>query len=385
MVSKIKLFFISVFFVFLFVAQQIYSFVGEQFKLVSVYWLFIIVLIVITYFCLPKSAKKDKTPLYFMCFSIAGAILSLMNGTGLGEVCQKIFYCFMGYVGFIYVRSYKIHPVVFDILLILLYIFFYQTYFSLDFATRLSLNDELYNGQSSSNTIAIVLNVVLLIYYVLHYKQPNIRMVLYAIINLIMIGIQGSRAGLLVAMILFIVISIRIIPKNYFVTGLLFLSTVVVYIIFRNIEVILEVVDLDNMQGVSSYQEDIRSRVQRSFFTNMTVENFLFGYSPTYRYNDGITRTFNAFLDYWGRYGIFAFTMLLICLLKRIKQNKMYDISLLAYLPMLAYSFFESLWGGTLWDILIYIALFYTSNYANTKDYLLTQTSGKRVESTTFG
>ena len=379
MASKLKYIISSFFFVLLFVAQQVYSFVGEQFKLVSVYWLFIIALIVITFFNLPKWTKKEKLPIYFMIISMAGALFSFINGTGIGEICQKIFYCFMGYVGYLYVKSYKIHPAAFDILILILYFFFYQTYFSLDFATRLSMNDDLYN-QSSSNTIAITLNMVLLIYFVLQYKQPNIRMVIYAITNLILIGIQGSRAGLLVAIVLFVVICLRIIPKKYFLSGSIVLTVVVATIIIKNIELISEVVDFHNMQGMSSYEEDIRSRVQRGFFTKMTVENFLFGYPPAYRYNEDITRTFNAFLDFWGRYGIFAFSMLLFCLVKRIKNQKSYSVSLLAFLPLLAYSFFESLWGGTLWDIFIYLALFYTGNYADTKDYLLTQTSCKRVE-----
>lgn len=380
MASKLKYIMSSSFFVFLFVAQQVYSFVGEQFKLVSTYWLFIIALIFISFLSMPKWAKKETLPLYFMAISMVGALLSLLNGTGIGEVCQKIFYCFMGYVGLLYVKSYKINPVVFDILILILYFFFYKTFFSLDFATRLAMNDDLYN-HSSSNTIAISLNMVLLIYYILNYKQPNLRMVLFAITNLILIGIQGSRAGLLVAILLFIVIALSIIPKKYFIHGVVVLTAVVIYIILRNIDVIFEVVDLDNMQGLSSYEEDVRSRVQRGFFTKMTIENFMFGYPPVYRYSDDVTRTFNAFLDFWGRYGLFAFSMLVACLVKRIKKQKKYDISLLAFLPLLAYSFFESLWGGTLWDIFIYIALFYTGNYENTKDYFPAQATDKRVES----
>lgn len=380
MASKLKYIIPSFFFVFLFVSQQVYSFVGEQFKLVSAYWLFIIILIVITFFSLPKWVKKETLPIYFMAISMVGASFSLLNGTGIGEVCQKIFYGFMGYVGLLYVKSYKIYPLAFDILILILYFFFYQTYFSLDFATRLATNDDLYN-HSSSNTIAISLNMILLIYFILNYKRPNLRMVLFAITNLILIGIQGSRAGLLVAVLLFIVIALKIIPPKYFVPGAVVLTAAIIYIIFRNIDVISEVVDLDNMQGMSSYEEDVRSRVQRGFFTKMTIENFIFGYSPVYRYSDDVTRTFNAFLDFWGRYGLFAFSMLVACLVKRIKKQKKYDISLLAFLPLLAYSFFESLWGGTLWDIFIYIALFYTGNYENTKDYFPAQATDKRVES----
>lgn len=380
MASKLKYLFPSFFFVFLFVAQQVYSFVGDQFKLVSVYWLFIITLIVVTFFSLPKWTKKETLPIHFMAISMLGAFFSLVNGTGIGEVCQKIIYCFMGYVGLLYVKSYIIHPIAFDILIIILYVFFYQTFFSLDFATRLSLNDDLYN-HSSSNTIAISLNMVLLLYFVLQYKHPNIRMLLYAITNLILIGIQGSRAGLLVAIILFSVISLKIIPRKYFYTGTVVLVTVVAMIIFKNLDIILEVVDFDNMQGVSSYEEDIRSRVQRGFFTKMSIDSFLFGYPPAYVFNEDITRTFNAFLDFWGRYGLFGFSMLMVCLYKRIIRRKQYDISLVAFLPLLAYSFFESLWGGTLWDLFIYIALFYTGNYADTKDYVLAQTPSKRVES----
>ena len=384
MTSKLKYILVSFFFVFLFVAQQIYSFVGDQFKLVSAYWLFIITLIVVTFFSLPKWTKKETLPIHFMAISMLGAFFSLVNGTGIGEVCQKIIYCFMGYVGLLYVKSYKIHPIAFDILIIILYVFFYQTFFSLDFATRLSLNDDLYT-HSSSNTIAISLNMVLLLYFVLQYKHPNIRMLLYAITNLILIGIQGSRAGLLVAIILFSVISLKIIPRKYFYTGTVVLVTVVAMIIFKNLDIILEVVDFDNMQGVSSYEEDIRSRVQRGFFTKMSIDSFLFGYPPAYVFNEDITRTFNAFLDFWGRYGLFGFFMLMVCLYKRIIRRKQYDISLVAFLPLLAYSFFESLWGGALWDLFIYIALFYTGNYADTKDYFPAQATDKRVESIALG
>ncbi len=370
----------SLLFVFIFLAQQIYSFVGEQFKLVSVYWLLIIAIIVVIYIHLPNRVKKERLPVMFMIVGMVGAILSLMNGTGIGEVCQKIFYCFMGYVGYLFVKTYKIRSIAFDILIIILYLFFYKTYFSLDLATRLALNDDLYE-HSSSNSIAMALNMSLLLYYILQYRCPNYRMFVFATINLILIAIQGSRAGLLVSAILFVIISLRVIPRRYFVIGFVALSVVIGYIVASYIDLILDVVDLDNMQGMSSYDEDIRSRVQRAFFTKMSFVNFFFGYPPNYVFSEDITRSFNAFLDFWGRYGFLAIGVLVACLIKRVRKYKLYTISLMAYLPLLAYSFFESLWGGTLWDMYIYIVLFYTGNYANTKINFFIKTSDKRVES----
>lgn len=380
LILKYKKLFPSFLFVFVFLAQQIYSFVGEQFKLVSVYWLVIIAIIILTYIYLPKRVKKEKLPTLFMLVGMVGAILSMMNGTGIGEICQKVFYCFMGYVGYLFVRSHNIQSIAFDVLMIILYLFFYKTYFSLDFATRWNLDGDLY-GHSSSNTIAISLNMALLMYYVLKYKQPNFRMFIFAITNLILIAIQGSRAGLLVSVILFVIISLRVIPRRYFVIGFITLTTAIVYLIVKNFDIIIEVVDLDNMQGMSSYNDDIRSRVQQGFFSKMALENFLFGYPPNFNFNGDITRSFNAFLDFWGRYGIIAMFFLVIYLIKRILRYKLYKISIITYLPLLAYSFFESLWGGTLWDIFIYIVLFYTGDYVDKRNHYKVKTTVETVES----
>lgn len=368
--SKYNATYNGIIFVFLFVLQQIISFVYMPFKLVSPYWLLILFLIVLVCIKLPLTSSKYKVPLVFTLFCVLGSFLSYMNGEDVGNIVIKSLYIVIGYIGFVFISQYRINLKVFDFTLIGLYVFFYYTYFSLSVYSRMALNANLF-GHSSSNTISISLNIVLFMYYLLSrssVKEVRIRILLFSIINFGFILIQNSRAGIAVAIIIVLLAIMDFFNfdsrKKYmfYLFGAIFLCLILFYY-----QDFITKFFIDNkMQGLDSYEADVRSVSQRSFFSNLNMESFLVGYNRNFEFTNDITRTFNAFLDFWSRYGIIPFVVLIILFLKRIVDFRYYCISLISLLPIFFYSFFESLWGATLWDIFIFMILFYShKNYSN--------------------
>lgn len=228
--------------------------------------------------------------------------------------------------------------------------------------TRKILSGDLF-GTSSSNTIAISLNIILFFYFILKrsYKESNYKVVTFiAIINLVLIIIQGSRAGIVVAFILLLLCLSELFnfKKVYF--PLILFSIISLVVINNNYDKLLEIMELDRMQGLKSIEEDVRGVAQRSFFYNLNFANFFLGYPSGTEFTFEITRTFNAFIDFWNRFGFIPFLSLIIFLLRRIFNYKRFDLSLLFFTPLIIYSLVESLWGGNSWDILIYFLLFYS-------------------------
>lgn len=349
-------------FVFLFVFQQILAFVYSPVKLVSYYWIVILILIFVVSLKLPLINRHYQLPLTFVLISVFGSILTHLNGSSIGDIILKMFSILIGYVGFVYISFYKINLRSFDLLLVLMYIFFYFTYISLDQYTRRALQDNLFD-HSSANTISICLNVVLFLYYILSKNlgiDNRIRILLFAIINLIFIFIQNSRAGILVALsILFLAVSdlLKFKSGRYY-KSYLFVSFLTVFLGFYYYDFLLEFSELNKMQGIKAYQEDIRSKAQSSFFSNMDLESFLIGYNKNFEFTSDITRTFNGFLDFWSRYGLLPFILFVVLFLRRIFHFRRFKIPIIYLLPFIIYTFFESFWGASMWDVIIYIILF---------------------------
>lgn len=354
-------------FVAIFVVQQILSFVWKTFTLVSPYWIAIILVTLVVGFKLPLKKYSASEAFKFTLVCAICSIPTFLNGTSPGEVVVKIFYIFAAYFGFILLNEKRIELKWFDLLLLILYVFFYNAYFSKDIVTRLSLNGDLF-GHSSSNTIAISLNIVLWFYYVLNqaYGGANSKkLLLFSIVNLVLIVIQGSRAGIIVALLLLLLIAVanfNVQQKRtkYLVYVIVFAGAF--YLISRALPMLEGLVDITNMQGVSSYEEDVRSLAQASFFNKLDFSSALIGYDYKYEFVGDITRTFNAFLDFWKTFGLLPMIFLMVGIVKRIVRRDKYKVSLLCLTPIIAYSFVESLWGGTFWDVIIFICLFWPKN-----------------------
>ncbi|MDD4527583.1 MAG: hypothetical protein PHF25_06050 [Candidatus Margulisbacteria bacterium] len=351
-------------FIFFFVLQQIIIYVYTPYKYFFLYRLIITLITLLIGLNLPLTKKQYHLPLIFMIICVFGSFFSFFNGTPLGGCISKSFFALCGYIGFVYISERKINLRLFDYVLVILYLLFYITYFSLEEYTRNQLDGYLY-GKSSSNTIAISLNIVLFIYYLLSksYKENiKYKILLFSLINIALIVIQGSRAGVAVAFILTILVISDIVYLKFkrFYASFLIVILITFVFIYLNIDKLGKIVDVTRMQGIKSLQEDVRGRAQLSFFVNMDLGSFLFGYPSEYEFTHEITRTFNAFLDFWNRFGFIPFFFLFVFLLRRIIKYRNFSISFIYLIPIIFYSMVESLWGATSWDILIYLSIFYS-------------------------
>lgn len=351
-------------FVSLWVAQQIISFTYLPFNLVSPYWLLIVLLLVIIGLPLLSKRKSRCDALIFAIVCAFFSVATIINGTSIGEVVIKVLYIVIGYLGLVFIQERIIKLAVFDILLILLYVLFYRVYFQYDVVTRMMLDEDLF-GHASSNTIAMTLNTVTYLYLWISkvYKAKNkIRLIMFSSINLFLIVVQGSRAGMLVAILIFFITifssyKIRFKGRTFFLY--LFFFGAIGYLFLENSLIVQDFLSLNKISA-DAYEEDVRSEALAAFFSKMDIIHFLTGYNYDYKFVGIIDRTFNAFFDFWKVYGVVPFTLMAILLIRRIIKHRNYEIPLLMLLPFFAYSLFESLWGGSFWDVLLFMVLFYS-------------------------
>jgi hypothetical protein len=355
----------SFIFVFLFVFQQIIEYTYVSYSLVSVYWLFITISILSIGIYLPFMSIRYRYPLIFTIVTVLGAFSTILNGTNIGIVLIKSFSILFGFIGFVYLSEKKINLYFFDWALVIMYTFFYLSYFVHDEQTRIFLDDDLFD-HSSSNTIAISVVITLFFYLMLNQEVRNanisIKIILFSIINLTLVIIQGSRAGIIASSLLFLLSIIDLFYlkfKSINITTLYLVGLIMLlrYFYLDSIQFFLEFKD---MTGLSSYERDVRSYAQTTFFSRMDLNTFIFGYAPNYDFDFYTTRTFNAFLDFWNRFGLFPFALLIIFFFRRLFLAKDFALPLIYLIPLFFYSMVETLWGGTLWDVLIYLSLFYS-------------------------
>lgn len=359
--SKSKSFIDGLLFVVLFVLQQIIAFIWEPFNYVTPYWqlyIFIIVVLGISYYRFFRS-KEIKLPLLFFIISTIGALFSIAVDSTIVDISSKVLYSFIGLVGFSFLIDRKINTNVFYFVFIVLYVFFFIFYFNLNEDIREEVNGDLF-GHSSSNAISFSLNIVWMFFYYTckgNLDNKNKPLMVFAIINLLLIIVQGSRAGIIVAAvnILLILSNIKRIGNTTFICVLI-LS---IFLFNKYSDSLSNIIDVENMKGFESYAEDVRGNAANQFFLMMKPENLFLGYPPETEFGY-VNRTFNAFLDFWSKYGLAPLVFLIIMLIRRIIKWKSFSIPIRDFSSLIIYSMVESIWGSTLWDILIYIVLFYS-------------------------
>ena len=352
-------------FVFL-IAQQIIAFVFDPFKFVSPYWIMVTFFTIVLFFQLKvRINEENKAPFVLFLLCSIGAMTNTILGSPIGYGLSKCFYSFFAFVGLLYISKYRINTNVFIGLLVILYVFFYYRYFIFDELTRKSIDNDLF-VQASANAIPMSLNMVFIIYWMISQGQSEnhkLMFVLIAAINLFLIIIQGSRAGILVAFILAILSIVNFCGfKLYFNHRLLIPLIIIIALLFYFQDYLLGFMEENKMVGTLSDEGNVRYFAQASFFANLDIKHCLLGYPKDYQFIPDLTRTYNAFLDLWSRCGLAPFLYLVYCLLIRIKNNKQYAVPFLLLIPFFAYAPFESLWGGTLWDICLFLCLFYSCN-----------------------
>ncbi|HHT97017.1 MAG TPA: hypothetical protein GXZ90_03885, partial [Clostridiales bacterium] len=271
--------------------------------------------------------------------------------------------------GYIYYKRTRINIKAYDVFFIVLYIYFYITYFALlpDLFFRPTFNEEVY-VRASSNVVSQGLNLYLL-FYLIAIKGKDIllprRVIVYSTINLILIIIQGSRAGLIIGFIMFIIVLYYYLkekntklPKYYFAPIILLMLLVIIKVGIPYYN------SFQDAQISFRLSEDIRSVAQKTFLNNLDSSSLYFGYPSGYQFTPslisqgGLTYTYNVALDVWNRYSIFGLFVLLVILFNRILNQKTHKIPLYLIVPILIYSSVESLFLPSYWDVLLFIALF---------------------------
>lgn len=352
-------------FIFL-IAQQIIGFVFDPYKFVSPYW------IAVTLFTIYlanelriRITKENVLPFILFALCAIGSLANILVGSQVAYAFFKIYYSFLGLVGLLYITKFKINTHVFIPFILILHVYFYIKYFQYDEGTRLMLDENLF-VQSSSNTIAMALNIVLIVYLMVSKAQKENHKWFYlgiALLNLYWISIQGSRAGILVAFLLVVYTLLNVFGGEQKFKFRFIISAILIAFLLLYFRIYLfNYAEDRSMAGVEAYEENVRYFAQSSFFSSLNIEHFILGYPRDFSFIGDQTRTYNSFLDFWARYGFLPFLFMFFCLFRRFIYQERFSISFLILIPLLAYTPFESLWGGTLWDILLYIVLFYSYN-----------------------
>lgn len=368
--KKIQAFGISLIFIVFFVFQQVYSFVGLSENINERYWQIVYALLLIIGIHQFSQKNINRTAQTFMIFSALGTLGTIINGRPIGMIILFFVYAIAGYAGYSYLKNHKVQANYVGILLILLYFVFYLVYFQFrELNVELAEEGDLF-GHSSSNTIAISLNFVLWVYFFIDYTQEskNILWVfILSIANLVLCFIQASRMGLAASFVMFLVAYYTLAKhtKSRWPKYLFYLVVVLALTQVPKFAGFIEDYSVASNIAGFEYAEEVRARSIKAFFENMDISHAMFGYGDDSIFQNG--RTFNAALDFWDRYGLIPFVFLIVLVVKRIINRKKYSINLYVYVPILLYSFSETIFGGTLWDFFLYLFLFYgyKDNLAN--------------------
>lgn len=355
----------SLIFIFFFATQQVISFVWVKEDINSPYWLIIYFLLLVIALRLPIRHSKYKMAYTFMLCCSLGEILTLLNGKAIGQSLLYALYPIFAIGGFAFVVEKKLNGKIFNVLIPFLYIFFYLMYFQFrELNVELQEEGDLF-GHSSSNTIAISLNFVLWIYYFLDTIQnhKNIKWVLlFAVINFFLIVIQSSRAGLAVSALLVMLVVYDFSKKSLSVFVKLLIIVFIILLAGKSVQYYDDIQDYSEASGISTFEadEDVRLSQQKAFLLKMDAMSFILGYSNNDKVFKEGGRSFNAFLDFWNRYGLLPFLFLLYLTGKRIIERKKYTVNIYVYSPIMLYAFAETIWAATLWDFFLYLFLFYS-------------------------
>ena len=310
---------------------------------------------------------KYKTEILFaLCFMFFGITnLLLKNSTSFFNIASPLF----GLFGYLYLRrNINMNLNIIKYVVICFYVYFYFAYYSVipDYFFRPGFDeDAVVFDNSSSNAISMTLDLLLYIYLILnkYYKSYHIKTIFYfSIINLVLVFIQQSRAGLFIALILFFIAFYEFNRKNAKRFLWLFTCTIPILFIYYFKE-ILNIYDLFfGEYNLINITEDVRSTARTYFFSNLNINNFFIGYPDNTVFashvDSDMLYIYNVFLDVWNRYGFITFSVLISVLLNRFYFYHRYYFPLYYFSPFLAYSFVESIFFPNFWDCFIYLLIF---------------------------
>lgn len=309
--------------------------------------------------------KKNTQALIFtLSFVILGAVnLFVHKSTATFNIVAPV----GAYIGYCFIMRKRVYLKYFDYLLILMYVYYYFTYFRTlpGLLYRPDFNEETVFAIASSNAIAIGLNMVLYAYMIFNKLNNEARhknILYFAIINFVLIVIQQSRAGLVIALVL-LTMSAYELNKKKFLGYLAFAIPILLAVAFFSLTMILDYIDLlGNVNVLEALTDDVRGESQAAFFKDMDFNAFLFGYSSKVFGESGLTYTYNVFLDIWSRYGVLQLVIMLSMYTKRFTQRRKFYFPLYYFIPFFAYSALESIFLPSFWDVIVFIPMF-TRNF----------------------
>jgi hypothetical protein len=264
------------------------------------------------------------------------------------------------YLGFVFVAQKDLNPVPFKLLLIFNYIYFYIIYYSLNpinfLLPETEFNVEAFTN-TSSNLIPAILIINLYIFDILDTTKFNSSqkriITLFAIVNVILILLQRSRAGVLVS-IIFLFIKLF---ENYRKVSYLFIS-IVAYATYHFWPLILAYSEAAGNIDTSSYSDDVRKENIDIFFSSMdSVKDMIVGFGRNFEFMTSAV-TQNLAITIWNYYTIFPLILVLFLIFLRSITNKY--LPLTYYSVFVLYSFFEGFFLSNYWDFIIYVLLFYS-------------------------
>ena len=304
--------------------------------------------------------------LFAACFIFFGLLnMVIKESTAFFNIAAPLF----GLFGYLYLRrNINMNINIVKYFFICFYGFFYFVYYSLlpDFFLRPGFDeDAIVFDNSSSNAISMTLDMFLFIYLILnkYYRAYHTNTIFYfSIINLVLVFIQQSRVGLLVAVILFF-ISFHEFNKKLAKRFLRVLTfTISILLIYYYKEVLNIYALFFGEYNITNVTEDVRSEARTYFLSNLNLNNFFIGYPDNTIFagdaSSQLLYTYNVFLDVWNRYGFINFIILVAVLLYRFYNHRRYYFPLYYFAPFLAYSFVESIFFPNYWDCIIYLLIF---------------------------
>lgn len=301
---------------------------------------------------------KFKGNLDSLFFTIAFFVLGLITVYVKGYHFTIAIIPIISFFAFCYISRIKYEFKVFSITLIGLYVFFFITYFVHLPALSIRVLPDQPFEMSSSNTIAISLNILLFIYIILLYYR-NVRndrqLIIYAIINFVLIALQLSRIGVVVAVLNIVLILIITRKTSYTKMISVFLLGIIIVIGYSYIKTFME---YSGQIGVVPYLQGARGLIMFDFFENMTKYEFFWGYPIGTVHYYLTTRDYNVFLRIWNYYTVIGFTLIIFFILFRFINFKKYYLPSILLIPFLFYGMIEELYFPSFWDFSIYLLLF---------------------------
>ena len=274
-----------------------------------------------------------------------------------------------GFVGYVYSLTIRLEWRVFIGFYFLQVVYFLVEYYSklphLFFRPGFD-EDAVIFDRASSNCVSICLNFTII--SILHYDYYSAWGIkrfalILSLLNLVLVFIQQSRVGIIVAWLMVVLAAIRagiafrrVIFSNIFILCIIFA--------FRGIDYVQILGESIGDISAAAYFDDIRSEAVKNFFVRINnFSQFLLGPGMSeveISESEYIGYSYNSFIDVWSRYTFIGFSLLLInfslTTLKGIWCRENYRFFLLT--PILFYSLFESLYFPNFWDAIIFSIIF---------------------------